>query len=302
MGIISYDSSLNPLENIHKTTKDLGSYSVGQVAGGDRAKEYEDFHTGVEKSLKPDREEFIPGENAPSDEAQAIMNQQQQLIAELQRQASGQGAPSAAQAQLQQATDSNMRQSLAMASSGRGNPALAMQAADRNRAIASQQGVAQSASLMAQEKQQATANLLNALGQASNTEMGQSQLGMQADQATLAQINANNARKDANQNAIANTTIKAGEAYFKVPPGTTEQVVDTNVTTPTQTITESNIPIETAPGNMALTSPQPQPQQNQMQPQPMMQDPMAAQMMAFQQYQQQQEQQRMMALQPRRMV
>lgn len=76
---------------------------------------------------------------------------QDRLISTLLAQSRGEG-PSAAQAQLQQATDQNMRQALAYAASSRGNPALAQQAAGRQRAQMSQQAVAQSAALRAQEQ------------------------------------------------------------------------------------------------------------------------------------------------------
>lgn len=79
---------------------------------------------------------------------------QNALIQQLQRSAAGEG-PSAAQAQLKQATDQNMRQALAFAASGRGNPALARQAAARNIAAAGQQAASQSAALRAGEMQQA---------------------------------------------------------------------------------------------------------------------------------------------------
>lgn len=87
---------------------------------------------------------------------------QDDFINQLQASSRGEG-PSAAQAQLQQATDQNMRQALAMAASSRGNPALAMQAAGRQRALASQQGAAQSADLRAREIQNAQGMLGSAI-------------------------------------------------------------------------------------------------------------------------------------------
>ena len=91
-----------------------------------------------------------------------VRKQQSEQIAILQAAARGEG-PSAAQDQLQLATDQNMRSSLAMAASSRGNPALAMQSADRQRAIIGQQQGAQAGALRAQEMQSAQAQLAQAI-------------------------------------------------------------------------------------------------------------------------------------------
>jgi len=83
------------------------------------------------------------------------------LMARLQASAAGEG-PSQAQNQLQAATDQNLRNALAMARSGRGNPALAMQAANRQRGMLSQQAANQSGQLRAAEMAQAQNQLLQA--------------------------------------------------------------------------------------------------------------------------------------------
>lgn len=92
-------------------------------------------------------------------ESRALQNAN---IEQLQAASRGEG-PSAAQDQLQLATDQNMRQSLAMAASGRGNAALALQGAGRERAIMGQQLVSQSGALRAQEMQSAQVQLSQAI-------------------------------------------------------------------------------------------------------------------------------------------
>ncbi len=77
------------------------------------------------------------------------------MMARLGQAAAGVGGPSAAQSQLQSATDQGIRQSMAMAASGRGNPALAQQAAGQQQAQMSQQAAQASASLRAREQQSA---------------------------------------------------------------------------------------------------------------------------------------------------
>ena len=101
---------------------------------------------------------------ARENEARRAANRAQQgeQITDLQAAARGEG-PSAAQDQLQLATDQNMRQALAMAASGRGNPALANQAAGRQRAMMSQQHGSQAGALRAQEMQSAQQQLSGAL-------------------------------------------------------------------------------------------------------------------------------------------
>ena len=91
-------------------------------------------------------------------DAMAGQSAEQMDLAQLQASARGEG-PSAAQDQLQQATDQNMRSALALGRSGRGNPALAMQSAGRQRATMSQKHAAQSGDLRAREMQTAQSNL-----------------------------------------------------------------------------------------------------------------------------------------------
>lgn len=90
---------------------------------------------------------------ATADQSQ-VRGQQQELANALMESAQGRG-PSAAQAQMQLATDQNLRAALAMAASSRGNPALARQQAGRERALVTQQAAQQSAALRAQEQQAA---------------------------------------------------------------------------------------------------------------------------------------------------
>jgi hypothetical protein len=103
---------------------------------------------------------------------------QNRLIQTLLAQSRGEG-PSAAQSQLRQATDQNMRQALAFAASSRGNPALAQQAAGRQRAQIGQQAVSQAAALRANE--QAAAQ-----GLANQAIMGQ--IGAQQNQQAQADL------------------------------------------------------------------------------------------------------------------
>lgn len=98
--------------------------------------------------------------------------QQQQLIGQLQNAAAGNG-PSVAQTQLQLATDKNMQQSLALASSGHGNAGLRMRQAQDARASTSQDAAAQSALIKAQEQQAAQAQLGQVLGTTRTQDMGQ---------------------------------------------------------------------------------------------------------------------------------
>ena len=81
-------------------------------------------------------------------EREATRAQQSAQINTLQRAARG-GGPSAAQDQLQLASQRNMRAALSMAASGRGNPALASQSAGNQRAIIGQQQASQSGALRA---------------------------------------------------------------------------------------------------------------------------------------------------------
>jgi len=119
--------------------------------------------------------------------------QQADMVKMLQARAAGTGGPSAAEAQLQQATDRNMRGAMAMAASGRGNAALAGQAAGQQRAQMGQEAASQSASLRAQEQQQATSQLGQAIGGTQQQELGYAGLEAQmygADQNRIAAENA----------------------------------------------------------------------------------------------------------------
>ena len=108
-------------------------------------------------------------------EREATRAQQSAQINTLQRAARG-GGPSAAQDQLQLASQRNMRAALSMAASGRGNPALASQSAGNQRAIIGQQQASQSGALRAQEMQVAQASLAQAI-----QSQRQQDIGMEAN-------------------------------------------------------------------------------------------------------------------------
>jgi len=145
---------------------------------------------------------------------------QAQQIAALQAAARGEG-PSAAQDQLQLATDQNMRQALAMAASGRGNPALAMQGAGRQRALMSQQHGAQSGALRAQEMQSAQGQLAQAIQQKRaqdqadlNRQLGYAQLEAQQKMAYDANISAQKQAKSAKEAGMFSGILGAGGAVL----------------------------------------------------------------------------------------
>ncbi len=194
--------------------KETAGHVVGQVLGGEARQQAEaglDVYSdamynpeswgegleGLKKKMgigPPTLEEgnlgqpdFSGGGTGPGGENQA------ELIAMLKDRAAGTGGPSAAQDQLQLASDQNMRGALAMAASGRGNPALAMQAAGQQRGVMGQQLVAQSGALRAQEQQQATSQLGSAIRGDQQEALGYAGLEAQmynAEQARIAQVNA----------------------------------------------------------------------------------------------------------------
>lgn len=192
-------------------TREAGGHIVGKVAGGEARNkaeglfdEYTDYMSsgGIVGSIGRGIKDMFGGGSPTLEEGglnkpelapgEAGSVNQAAMINMLQRRAGGHG-PSAAQSQLQQATDQNMRGALAMAASGRGNAALAGQAAGRQRAQMGQEAALQSASLRAQEQQQATGQLGQAISGAGQQELGyaglQSQM-YQADQNRIAQENA----------------------------------------------------------------------------------------------------------------
>jgi hypothetical protein len=166
----------------YKTAKEHGGHVVGQIAGDKKRKEAEALADKAAKAYDAYRNpvgalnnkkgggadpttDIVAAPTTPlvNEQLKAKTRADQAAQIEiLQAQARGEG-PSAAQDQLQLATDQNMRASLAMAASSRGNPALAMQGADRQRAIIGQQQAAQSGALRAQEMQGAQAQLAQAI-------------------------------------------------------------------------------------------------------------------------------------------
>ncbi len=114
-----------------------------------------------------------------------VRGQQMDLYSRLKDQANGIG-PSLAQAQLQQATDQNMQQALAMAASARGsNPAIQAQQAAFARAQASQQSANQAAQLRMQEQMAARQQMAglgaNIMGQDANIANANAAFGQQAN-------------------------------------------------------------------------------------------------------------------------
>ena len=129
---------------------------------------------------------------------------QSQLAVQLGQQAAGVGGPTAAQAQLQSATDQNMRSALAMAASGRGNAALAGQNAGRQRALMGQQAAQQSAALRAEEQQSAQAQLGSVLQGMQQTELGIEQQFIAREQMQA------NAEAAAKQRAVDRAATRSG--------------------------------------------------------------------------------------------
>ncbi len=109
-------------------------------------------------------------------------SQQAALAGQLANAAAGNG-PSAAQSQLQAATDQNMHAALALARSGTGNQSAAMKQALMQQGTIGQQAANQSATLRAQEQQAAQAQLGGVLGGARGQDLGAT--GLQQN-ATLA--------------------------------------------------------------------------------------------------------------------
>ena len=121
---------------------------------------------------------------------------------QLMNQANGHG-PSMVQSQLQQATDQNLQNQMAMAASGRGmNAGAAQRLAQNNMAALGQQEAQQSAMLRNQEMLQAQGMLGNTLSQARGQDIGlassQGQLDLasqgQKDSFGLGLVNAGNQR------------------------------------------------------------------------------------------------------------
>jgi len=132
---------------------------------------------------------FLEGDDSRS---QQVRGQQMDFLNQLNAQARGDGGPSQAQAALQGASDKNMRQALAMAASGRGNPGLAQQQAQRQIGQAGQATANSIGQLRAQEMQQAQAMQGNALQGFRGQDLG-------AEQARLASMINQRGQNDAQE-------------------------------------------------------------------------------------------------------
>lgn len=137
--------------------------------------------------------------NVDQSQANQFRAGQQGLVGMLGNAAAGNG-PSAAQAQLQQATDQNLNAQLALAKSGSGNGSIAMKRAMMNQATIGQQAASQSAALRAQEQQQAQSALGGVLAGAREQDLGVASTDANLAQQASAQ-NATLAQQAAAQNA-----------------------------------------------------------------------------------------------------
>lgn len=140
----------------------LGGLFGGGGGGGDQSNALSDF----QKQQLQAYQESIQNRTAPQlaggpglAQASSFRDNQQALIGQLQRQASGQG-PSVSSLQLQQATDRNTAQQQSMAQSGRGNATLANIVAANNGNNFGQAAAQQAAQGRIQEQ----LNAQNALG------------------------------------------------------------------------------------------------------------------------------------------
>ena len=183
----------NPFEGISAQkafgteTRDVAQYKQNPMMGATQNIRFDQRRDTLEGDLGRARS-MANVELDPTEQNQ-MRESQLGLINALQAQAAGTGGPTAAQAQLQQATDQNLRSALAMAASSRGNPALASQAAGRQMSMANQQAAAQSAALRAGEQQAAQGLLGNVLSGARGQDQSFAQAGLEGALAQQAQRN-----------------------------------------------------------------------------------------------------------------
>lgn len=166
----------------------LGNIGGGIQSGwntmmGEGAKQPSLVQEGIDQqeAIATEDENLIRQEGITAN-VDAARLKQSEFAGMLRRRAEGTAGPSAAEGQLQLATDQNMRQALAMAASGRGNPALAGQAAGRQRALMGQQSAQQASSLRAQEQQAASTQLGSVLQGARQAEAAEAQRQFGFDQ------------------------------------------------------------------------------------------------------------------------
>ena len=160
---------------------------IGEGPGGRPSLEQQ----GIEGKAAQEAEQLKDEEGIAATARQDVArNRQSRLAQQLFARSEGRGGPSAAEAQLQQASEANQRQAMALASSGRGNPALASRFAGQQQAQVGQQAAQQSAALRAQEQQAATTQLGSVLQGARQQELGTEQQRIQREQIAAGERNA----------------------------------------------------------------------------------------------------------------
>lgn len=160
---------------------------IGEGPGGRPSLEQQ----GIEGKAAQEAEQLKDEEGlAATARMDVARNRQSRLARQLFDRSEGRGGPSAAEAQLQQASEANQRQAMALASSGRGNPALASRFAGQQQAQVGQQAAQQSAVLRAQEQQAATTQLGSVLQGARQQELGMEQQRIQREQIEAGERNA----------------------------------------------------------------------------------------------------------------
>jgi len=199
--VSAQDINLNPIDHTTDTFTTLGQGLEGIAKGTDRAwkdaigegpgKRPSLEQQGIEGKAAQDAEQLKDEEGlAATARMDVARNRQSRLARQLFDRSEGRGGPSAAEAQLQQASEANQRQAMALASSGRGNPALARQFAGRQQAQVGQQAAQQAAVLRAQEQQAATTQLGSVLQGARQQELGMEQQRIQREQIEASERNA----------------------------------------------------------------------------------------------------------------
>ncbi len=181
-------------------------------------------------AAKKAAEEAAAEEAARIQEIDSTRGSQRVLATQLGQQAAGVGGPTAAQAQLQSATDQNMRSALAMAASGRGNAALAGQSAGRQRALMGQQAAQQSAALRAQEQQSAQAQLGSVLQGMQQTELGIGQQQLGREQLAAQAHSQAKDRETARTNTRTEANAEARKGFMGMGAGFLEGIVASDET------------------------------------------------------------------------
>jgi hypothetical protein len=167
----------------------------------------------------PESMQFSAGQAQQSQGANAIdptaAGYNNGLAAQLWAQAQGKG-PSLAQDQLQQGTDQNLRNSAALAASGR-NPAAASYNAMQSQAGATQQMAGQSAIARLQEQYQAQQGLAGLTNQMQGAYANNAAMGQQNNQFNAGQANGQNqfnAQLGAGQNQFYNSMMAGQQGQY----------------------------------------------------------------------------------------